>query len=495
MLTARQRDLVPDTIRFLQFSPPAVLVGYHQAVANEVRIEYCRESGIDVQRRLTGGGAIYVDTSQLGWEIIAKFGTSGLNRFSDGFSAKICQGVILGLRRLGLEARFRPRNDIEVHGRKISGTGGTEQGDAFLFQGTLLVDFDPETMVRSLMIPVEKLRAHEVDSIKDRVTWLSRELGKAPSLGAIKSALTHGFEKALDIKLNRSCLSHDERALLSRKRADFANPSWLNRIRLPQPGTAYIISEKKKKGIIKMLLGVDPRSQTIQYVHFLGDFFSTPREFVGGLEAALKFQPFDLAPLRLIIDDFYRRFNGGVVGFRPSDLIRLLGEAKRKFRLGRLGFNIEDTNRLHPVHGTYDSILGKEIRHLLLPYCAKGVKCGLRRRQGCRECLGCSTGEAQALVRKYGIRPITITSFEHLMKTLKTIRKADGFIGLCCEQFYIRHKQDFEKYRIPGLLINIENKTCFDLDEAREARDGLFQRQTYLPIDLLGKVLKLSHEH
>ena len=45
------------------------------------------------------------------------------------------------------------RNDIEIDGRKISGTGGTESGIAFMFQGTMLVDFDVETMLRALRIP------------------------------------------------------------------------------------------------------------------------------------------------------------------------------------------------------------------------------------------------------------------------------------------------------------------------------------------------------
>ena len=53
LLEYRARDLIPDTIRFLQFDPPAVLVGYHQVVEHEVRIEFCERYGIDVNRRFT----------------------------------------------------------------------------------------------------------------------------------------------------------------------------------------------------------------------------------------------------------------------------------------------------------------------------------------------------------------------------------------------------------------------------------------------------------
>ena len=58
-----------------------------------------------------------------------------------------------GLQRLGLRAYFRTRNDVEVSGRKISGTCGTELSGAILFQGTLLVDFDVDEMLRALRIP------------------------------------------------------------------------------------------------------------------------------------------------------------------------------------------------------------------------------------------------------------------------------------------------------------------------------------------------------
>ena len=51
LMEAKSKALIPNTIRFLQFSPPAVLVGFHQSVENEVRIDYCRKKGIDINSR------------------------------------------------------------------------------------------------------------------------------------------------------------------------------------------------------------------------------------------------------------------------------------------------------------------------------------------------------------------------------------------------------------------------------------------------------------
>ncbi|MFQ6053392.1 MAG: biotin/lipoate A/B protein ligase family protein, partial [Candidatus Bathyarchaeia archaeon] len=126
---------------------------------------------------------------------------------------KMCQGVLFGLRMLGVQADFRPKNDVEVDGRKISGTGGTERDEAFLFQGTLLVDFDVETMLQALRIPVMKLKDKEIESVKERVTCLRWELGHTPGLEEIKNALKAGFEKAFEIRLVEDGLSRDEENL------------------------------------------------------------------------------------------------------------------------------------------------------------------------------------------------------------------------------------------------------------------------------------------
>lgn len=66
ILEARSRNLVPNTLRFLQFSPPCTLVGYHQSVEREIRLGFCRAQGIEISRRITGGGALFWDETQLG---------------------------------------------------------------------------------------------------------------------------------------------------------------------------------------------------------------------------------------------------------------------------------------------------------------------------------------------------------------------------------------------------------------------------------------------
>ena len=71
LLESRAAGESPNTLRFLQFSAPSVLVGCHQQLDQEVRLEFCRERGLEVNRRITGGGAILFEPCHIGWEIIA----------------------------------------------------------------------------------------------------------------------------------------------------------------------------------------------------------------------------------------------------------------------------------------------------------------------------------------------------------------------------------------------------------------------------------------
>ena len=210
-LESRAKDLIPNTVRLLWFDPPAVLVGYHQDIDQEIRMEYVQPRNIDINRRITGGGAIFFDKYSMGWEIVASKKSIASRNPEEVFET-MCRGVVQALNTLGVPAEFRPKNDIEVNGKKISGTGGTERGSAFLFQGTLLIDFDVETMVRALKIPIEKLKHKELESAKDRVTWVTRELGFMPPMEELRDALKTGFEQALGITFNIRRADADGRA-------------------------------------------------------------------------------------------------------------------------------------------------------------------------------------------------------------------------------------------------------------------------------------------
>jgi lipoate-protein ligase A len=65
-----------------------------------------------------------------------------------------------------------------------------------------------------------------------------------------------------------------------------------------------------------------------------------------------------------------------------------------------------------------------------------------------------------------------------------------AFIGCCCQPFFTKHLSDFEKAGLPGILLNIDNTTCYELDQAKEAYAGEFSSQTCVNLELLDIVLR-----
>jgi len=498
ILECRAKGLIPDTVRFLQFDPPAVLVGYHQAVEQEVRTEFCVSRGIEINRRLTGGGAIFFDEKSLGWEVFASKSELGAYRPVEELYRRMCEGAILGLRALGLKATFRPKNDIEVNGRKISGTGGTERDDAFLFQGTLLIDFDVETMLRALRIPIMKLKDKEIESVRQRVTCLKWELKRQPTLREIKQVLKEGFKRAFNVRLVKGGLTSQEAGLLKDRLDVFQSEEWILLDRRPLNGAEEVSALRKTPGgLIRVSLALDRQFSVIKSAFITGDFFVFPSRAIMDLEASLKGALCNDAEIQSTVNEFFEVSKAQIPGITPDDLIRLILEAIRKTKYEALGVRPEDVNHIYTVNGSVTDILEYGYGALLLPYCAKLPGCEYRGKEGCTKCGGCSVGQAYELAEEIGLKPITIQNFEHLMATLKTLKQngVKGYIGCCCEGFYCKHQDDLEAISLPGILIDVDNQTCYDLGREAEALKGTFESQTELKIDILSRVVaKLCHK-
>jgi len=360
VLTARSRGLVPNTLRFLQFSPPCALVGYHQAVEQEIRIPYCEAHGIEINRRLTGGGGLFWDESQLGWEIYAAQDDPRFPRRAEDLYERLCQGVIRALQRLGVRAAFRPKNDIEVNGRKVSGTGGTSLDGAFLFQGTLLVDFDVDTMLRALRIPTEKLKDKEMDSVRERVTCLAWELGAAPPLDEIKRALAAGVAEAFGVRFEPGPLSAYEREMLADRLPYFQSEEWVYGVRRTLVHRNELRALfKSPGGLIRASLVVDAQSRRIRKAFITGDFFAYPRRAILDLEARLKGVPAEVGAVgRAGERGLYRRAagRGRAAGASPLDggpfpptLPRRLWVALSQGRYGQRGRRREPGDGRRPT--------------------------------------------------------------------------------------------------------------------------------------------------
>ena len=487
----------PNTLRFLQFSPHTVLIGYHQSVNEEIRVDYCQERGIDINRRITGGSAIYFDEDQLGWEIYADKSFFGFNLPCAPLFERLCRPAAAAIRELGVaDAAFRPRNDIETNGRKLSGTGGTESGQAFMFQGSLLMDFDVDTMLRALRIPVEKLKDKEVNSVRERVTCLKWELGELPPLPLVKEVISKNFGEHLDIRFEKSGLTREEKERFEKRRAHFHSEAWIYKInpkidKKKQIQTSY----KSANGMVRFTLTVDMRAKRIRDLYITGDFLAFPSRALYDLQAELRGCKLEKEGLHALIKSYFDSGTLTIPGLECKDFVKPLDQALAKVEITESGLTLEQAERICVTNGSFHETMALAPSVLLLPYCAKPTDCDLRYTPGCKTCgrTECTVGTAWEIGGEKGMRRTTVVNYENLWEELMRMKRRGekAFIGLCCRSFFAKHVDDFERAGVPGILIDIDDSTCYDLGKAKEAYAGTFANQTSLDLNLLKQVLDL----
>jgi lipoate-protein ligase A len=347
-------------------------------------------------------------------------------------------------------------------------------------------------MFRALRIPIEKLKDKELESVRERVTCMNWELGYLQSLEQIKKALKRGFEEVFNIELEQREISSDEKKLFDKKLKNFQSDKWIYGVRRPIEHRQVLTSiYKAQGGLIRISLVADIPNKRIQAALITGDFFSHPKRAILDLEGLMKDSVLDKNDLEKLIFNFFSERDVQIPGVTPEDFINAIHKALDKINYIKLGIPIESVNRVFTVIKPINEITYPPV--LLLPYCSKLVECELRHKNECTKCSLCTIGDAYESAEKNKMKPITILSFENLMETLHNLKKngVKTFIGSCCEAFYIKHLEDFEEAGLPGVLVDIDSTTCYDLEKVKEAELGSFEGQTYLNMDLINKVIEV----
>jgi lipoate-protein ligase A len=187
-------------LRIYGWRPAAISVGYFQSIKEEVDLEKCSQLGVDVVRRLTGGGTVLHE-----FELTYSFITKQYQQNIMESCRWICDAIVMSINRLGFDASFIPLNDIVVNGKKVSGSAQTRRKGALLQHGTLLLSVDVDKMFSVLKVPSEKLRDKIVKDVKERVTSLA-----GTTFDDMASSLKTSFAEKFDAKLVADTLSTEE---------------------------------------------------------------------------------------------------------------------------------------------------------------------------------------------------------------------------------------------------------------------------------------------
>ncbi|MGA9343278.1 MAG: biotin/lipoate A/B protein ligase family protein [Rhodanobacteraceae bacterium] len=211
------------TLRIWEWAQPAIVIGRFQSLRNEVDADSARRHGIEVVRRISGGGAMFIEPGNtITYSIYAPLSMVAGLSFQAAY-AFMDTWVIDALSDLGIRAWYQPLNDIVSASGKIAGAAQARRGTAVLHHVTMAYDIDATKMIEVLRIGREKLSDKGTVSAQKRVDPLRSQTG-LPRQAVIARMIDtfrrhHGLG---DDTLRPHELARAE-ALVNEK---FADPTW-----------------------------------------------------------------------------------------------------------------------------------------------------------------------------------------------------------------------------------------------------------------------------
>lgn len=224
ILSLHANGQAPPTLRFYQWTPPAVSLGYCQK-NHQLDMEACQRLGIEVVRRPSGGRAV-LHLGDLTYAVIA--GTAdGMPSAVTAAYRLICDGLLQGFRLLGIDARLargvmkppQPEicflrgtlGSIMHRDRKFVGSAQTWHASSMLQHGSIILEPQLEALVS--LWPGSDSPADLLAKLEGRITSLQEILGRLPELAEVKGAIREGMAQALRIRFDPGELSPGERTL------------------------------------------------------------------------------------------------------------------------------------------------------------------------------------------------------------------------------------------------------------------------------------------
>ncbi len=302
------------TLRLYTYRSHCALVGRFQNIENELHLDQCADTGVAVNRRPTGGGAILMGADQLGVALTLPGRGDETYSRARALMSRFSAGILVGLTQMGVEARFRRKNDIEVDGKKLVGLGiYRAPSGGLLFHASVLVDLDVELMLRVLNTPFEKITDKEISTVAARVSTIRRELGRKISLDEVRGIVAAGYATAFEVDLKPGIFNAPELEQIEALEGErYLTQAWISR-RTVVPDTSGSGKLKTATGLLDVRATL--AGPTIKSVFIGGDFFA-PDNAIADLEASLRWHTSKADEIRETLAAVYQR-RGGELGGLP----------------------------------------------------------------------------------------------------------------------------------------------------------------------------------
>ena len=325
---AVHRGICPNTLLLVQPDTPYACIGYHQSLEKEVDLDFVEAEGLPVIRRSQGGGATYLDSGQVFYQIVAKE-SSVFPRNVDKLFEKLLAVTVEGYRKLGVMAGFKPLNDVVVEGRKLSGNGAGVHEDVTILVGNFIMEMNYGLMARVLRVPDEKFRDKMAKSMEQWVSSFKKELGESPSPERIKEVYVAEFQRLLDIKLEPSEPTEIEWKIFNEEtKTRHTSREWLY-MEAPKQKSGRAVKIAHEVKVIEadhkagklIRVRAEVKGDTILDAQITGDFFVIPKEAIQELETRLTGLKLDDDVLLDAVQGYYNECHPESPGVTSRDIV------------------------------------------------------------------------------------------------------------------------------------------------------------------------------
>ena len=302
-----------DEIFLLWINQPSIIVGKYQNTIEEINTEYTREHGINVIRRISGGGAVYHDLNNLNYTII-----SNKDKGKEGFDFKeFSKPIIDTLAELGVKAEFTGRNDLEIDGQKFCGNAQAYIKDRVMHHGCLLFNVEFSALANALKVSKDKIESKGVKSVRARVTNILPHLKEQITVNEFADKIL-SYMKKHNPNMTEYHFSEEEIEKI-KERAEYKRSWEWNYGESPE----YNISRSHRfpKGKIEIFANVI--NSKIASIKFYGDFFGKNEELtdIENLLVDVKYTPEDVKKALENIE-----INNYFAGFTLDEIVEAIVE-------------------------------------------------------------------------------------------------------------------------------------------------------------------------
>ncbi|ARO15199.1 lipoate---protein ligase [Ketogulonicigenium robustum] len=216
------------TLRFWQWDRPAIIIGNFQSLSNEVDLEAADALGIQTVRRVTGGGAMFVEPgSAITYSLYAPESLVSDLDFAGSY-AFLDSWVLKALNALGVDAFYKPLNDITSAKGKIGGAAQKRySGGVVLHHVTMSYDMDANKMLQVLRIGREKISDKGITSAAKRVDPVRSQTGL--SRDAVIDSMKQTF-RTLNGGSDGAITPEERAAAENLAETKFSDPAWLRHV-------------------------------------------------------------------------------------------------------------------------------------------------------------------------------------------------------------------------------------------------------------------------